>query len=120
MKEAFFWISDHPNMNENQALMVAKIGGLTLRIGKTDLAMRKQAEAYRLRIEKLHVRGGDLSGPEASNAMAEIAAILLRQHRPEITADWLDRHMTAQQREALFDEFIRQAAESVNIRSNKA
>src|SRR6185312_3773881 len=86
-----------------------QIAGRLFHIGNLDLKIRNEAEPYRLCIEALYVRGGNLYGKSGSKAKAEIAALLLKHNAPDVTVEWLLHHMTSEQGDAIMDEFTFQA-----------
>ena len=96
-----------------EALAEITIAGRAFRIGKVDEAMRGQAKPFLTFLERAHIAGADLSGEKIRRAKAEIAALLLKEHAADITAEWLAAHWNECQREAVVDEFHRQTVDLV-------
>jgi hypothetical protein len=86
-----------------------EIAGETFLIGTVDNDLRIEAHPHTLTCYRIMISEADCLGNEARRAYAEIAALLLQDHAPDITVDWLFENMDAFQSEALMKEFQRQA-----------
>lgn len=99
----------------SKILSEIEIDGRTFRIGMMTSAMHREAQAdcefFALMAAKGPIKLADLYGDNSAEIWAaneRLALLLLREHAPDLTVEWLDDNCTPEHLDLLAQEMLRQ------------